>query len=216
MKSLVSASLLGCGLAELGSEIKSIEQAGADWLHFDVMDGVFVDNISFGAPVLKAVKAAADIPLDTHLMITDPIRYIDVYAELGSDIITFHCEAAEDPHAVIDRIHSHGIKAGISLRPATPASAVKPYLDSVDLVLVMTVDPGFGGQKFNPDTLEKIREIKGLLEDMGRSEVYIQVDGGINGSTVQLCRDAGANVMVSGTYIFDAPDRAAAVESLKI
>lgn len=216
MKSLVSASLLGCDLADLRSEIKSIEQAGADWLHCDVMDGVFVNNISFGAPVLKCIKGAADIPVDTHLMITDPIRYIDVYAELGSDIITFHCEAASDPQAVIDRIHSHGIKAGISLRPATPVSAVQPFLESVDMVLVMTVDPGFGGQKFNPDMPEKIREIRRLLDDMGRSEVYIQVDGGINGRTVQLCRDAGANVMVSGTYIFDAEDRAEAVRSLQI
>lgn len=216
MKSLVSASLLGCDLAALGSEIKSIEQAGADWLHCDVMDGVFVDNISFGTPVLACIKRSADIPLDTHLMITDPIRYVDNYADLGSDIITFHCEAASDPQAVIDRIHSHGIKAGISLRPVTPVSMLEPYLGSVDLVLVMTVDPGFGGQSFMPEMLEKIRAVRSRLEEMGRSEVYIEVDGGINDKTVKLCREAGANVMVSGSYIFEAQDRAAAVESLKI
>lgn len=216
MKSLVSASLLGCDLAALGSEIKSIEQAGADWLHCDVMDGVFVNNISFGTPVLKCIKSSADIPLDTHLMITDPIRYVDNYAELGSDIITFHCEAAGDPQAVIDRIHSHGIKAGVSLRPATPVAEIEPYLESVDLVLVMTVDPGFGGQAFMTETLDKIRTVRSKLAELGRSEVYIEVDGGINADTVKLCRDAGANVMVSGSYIFEAQDRSAAVESLKI
>lgn len=211
---LVSASLLGCGLGTLAQEIKEIEAAGSDWLHFDVMDGIFVPNISFGQPVLKAVKKAANTPIDTHLMITDPIRYIDDFVKAGSDLVTFHVESTDDADAVIDRIHKNGAKAGISIKPNTPAGAIEKYIGSVEMVLVMTVEPGFGGQGFISETVSKIAQVRKMVEASGR-EVYIEVDGGINAETAKICRDAGANVLVSGSYFFAAQDKAAAVRAVK-
>lgn len=214
MNTLISASLLGCDLADVKSDIERAETAGTDWLHYDVMDGIFVPSISFGMPVLKGIKKYAKAPIDTHLMIVEPIRYVDEFADLGSDVITFHVEAATDPQAVIDKIRAKGVKAGISIKPKTPVSAVKPYLECVDLILVMTVEPGFGGQSFMEETVDKIKEVRQLIERSGR-EIYLQVDGGINAKTAEVCRNAGADVLVSGSYIFNAEDMSAAVGSLR-
>lgn len=214
MEIKISASLLGCDLSKISQELANVQNAGVDFIHYDVMDGTFVKNISFGEPLLKSIKKNILVPIDTHLMIVDPIRYIDNYADLGSNLITFHYEAAEDPQAVIDKIHSRGLKAGISIKPDTPVNHISQYINDVELVLVMTVYPGFGGQVFLPETLEKIKEVRELIDKSGK-EIYLQVDGGIKEQTAKLCRDAGADFLVSGSYLFGAEDRVKAINCLK-
>ena len=214
MENIISASLLGCNLADLKNEIKKAHDAKVDWLHFDVMDGCFVDNISFGLPVLKSIDKVTDMFLDVHLMIDKPEKYVEKFVDFGGDMVTFHLEATEKADEVINLIRIKGCKVGISIKPDTPAEAVFPFLDKVDMVLVMTVEPGFGGQAFIKSTLSKISEIRNEITKRGL-KVYLQVDGGINGETVKYVTEAGADVIVSGSYLFGASDMAQAVRSLR-
>ena len=198
MKTL-APSILAADLLNLGKEIEKIEKSGAKYVHIDIMDGVFVPNISYGMPVISAVRKATDLVLDVHLMITKPNRYFKEFIDCGSDIITFHFEALEKDEikAACDFIHSHGKKVGISIKPLTPAKEILPFLDMIDMVLVMTVEPGFGGQSFMEDTMEKVKIIREQCPN-----IDIQVDGGINKTTIKIANDAGANIFVLGTAFF--------------
>ncbi len=211
---ILAPSILSADFTILGQQIKETEAAGAQYLHFDVMDGIFVPSISFGLPVLKSIRKASKQVYDVHLMIEEPIRYIEQFAESGADIITFHVEAASDSREVIDKIRSLGKKVGLAIKPKTPVEAVVPYLEHIDMLLVMTVEPGFGGQSFMPETVDKIRKIRERVSSLG-IEADIEVDGGINDKTASIVLNAGANVLVSGSYLFKSDDMKAAAAVLR-
>jgi len=210
----IAPSILAADFADLGSEIQSI--SNADYVHFDVMDGVFVSNISFGLPVLSAVRKVTDMVLDVHLMIDSPSKYATRFAEAGGDIITFHVEAEEPDktHQTIQKIQKLGKKAGLSIKPDTPAKVLLPYIDILDLVLVMTVEPGYGGQEFITAMLPKISEVRSVI-DSRKLDCELEVDGGINHETAKLCVEAGANVLVVGSDVFAATDRATHINELR-
>ncbi len=214
MNNKVSVSILSADLMHMEKDLHRIENSGADMLHFDVMDGVFVRNISFGQPLLKAVNKVTDMHLDVHLMITDPIKYISDFGKFGADTITFHIESQSDASAAIKAIKETGAKAGLALKPGTPFSEAVPYMKDIDMLLIMTVEPGFGGQAFMADMLPKIREAHEYIT-CNSLDIPIQVDGGINSETVKLCRDAGASIMVAGSYLFSNEDMKASVSTLK-
>ncbi len=215
MKNILSPSILSADFLRLGEQIREVEKAGVPYLHFDVMDGVFVPSISYGMPVLKAVRKGTDIFLDVHLMIVDPERYVKDFAESGADMITFHIEATKDPEEVIRRIRECGRKAGIAIKPATPVEVLKPYLDHIDMALVMTVEPGFGGQKLIPECLDKVKELRGICDGMGL-DLDIQVDGGIGAGNLKEVLGYGANVIVAGSAVFNGNAQEKALELLEI
>lgn len=207
---IISPSMLSADFSRLGDELVRVEKAGADWVHLDVMDGAFVPNITFGPPVIKAIRGLSKIPFDAHLMIEDPIRYIDDFADAGCDLITVHCEASGDIHGAIARIRDRDLRPGISISPETGVDALEEFLPEVDLVLVMTVRPGFGGQSFVQDSVHKISWVKEWSKKNGR-DLLVSVDGGINEETAKVCLRAGVDVIVAGTYLFRAKDMGLAI-----
>ena len=209
----ISASVLGADLLRLGEEIETAERSGVQWLHLDHMDGHFTPNISFGPDFVRAIRKKTDLFLDVHLMFTNPMEYIDVYCRAGSDMITVHAEADDDPLRVINRIRMNGKKAGISINPHTPPDRIRHLLEYVDMVLVMTVEPGFGGQKLREYCLGKISVIRDMIQKTGR-DILIEVDGGVKMDNARRVIEAGADVLVMGTGIFVAEDPAAVVRTI--
>lgn len=210
-KIIISPSILSADFANLERDIKRVEDAGADWIHVDVMDGHFVPNITIGVPVVKSIKKVTNLPLDVHLMIENPEKYIEPFAKAGADILTFHYEAVKDIQLIVDLIKSFGIKAGMSIKPKTSPDEILKYLEILDLFLVMTVEPGFGGQSFMEDCAEKIPVIKRHAPE----NLIIQVDGGINAQTAKICTSYGANSLVAGNYIYKSGNIISAVQSLR-
>ena len=201
----IAPSILSADFANLGRDIVSLSDWNADWVHFDVMDGHFVPNMSFGPPICAAIRPLTKLPIDVHLMVEDPTRFIPWFQKAGADIITIHVEAERHLHRALQQIHEGGCKAGVVLNPGTPALAVKEVLPYCDLVLVMSVNPGYGGQKFIPESLEKIAELRQMINQRGLA-TEIEVDGGVNPETAKLCIDAGATVLVAGSAVFLAKD----------
>jgi ribulose-phosphate 3-epimerase len=210
----IAPSILSADFARLGEEITAVEKAGADYIHIDVMDGHFVPNITIGPLIVEAIRPVTKLPLDVHLMIDNPDQYIEAFAKAGADYITVHVEASRHLHRTIQHIKSFGIKAGVVLNPATPVDSIQHVLADIDMVLLMSVNPGFGGQKFIPEVLPKIRKVKEMADSKGR-EIEIEIDGGVNPETAKLCIEAGANVLVAGSAIYNQENYEAAISLIR-
>ena len=214
---ILSPSILAADPMNMQKDLENAAQAGAKWLHIDVMDGTFVPNLSFGYSTVKAVDGISDLVLDVHLMIEKPIRYVEHFCKAGSDILTIHVEAdtPENTKAALEQIRTMGVKPGIVLKPKTPAEALAPYLPLVDLVLVMTVEPGFGGQKFMADMMPKVKQLRAMLDEVNPS-CHLEVDGGVDLVTGEICKENGADVLVAGSAFFGSKDRPAFVKAIEI
>ena len=209
----IAPSILSADFANLEAAIHNLEKNKADWVHVDVMDGIFVPNITIGIPVVKAIRGITDLPLDVHLMIDRPIRYVEDFVKAGADFVTIHVEADQPQNTLeaLDKIHALGCKAGIVLKPKTPAEAAIPYLEKCDMILVMTVEPGFGGQKFMADMMPKVQQLREWMDDIN-PDCHIEVDGGVDANTHTICKENGADVLVAGSAYFNAADRPAFVK----
>lgn len=210
----IAPSILSADFSKLGEEIKDVERGGADYIHVDVMDGHFVPNITIGPLIVEAIRPVTKLPLDVHLMIENPDQYVEAFAKAGADYITVHVEACRHLHRTIQNIKAQGVKAGVVLNPATPADSLQHIIEDVDMVLLMSVNPGFGGQKFIPSVLTKIKQVKEMADSKGL-QLEIEVDGGVNTETAKLCIEAGANVLVAGSAVYNQPDRKKAIEALR-
>lgn len=210
----IAPSILSADFSRLGAEIEDVERGGADYIHVDVMDGHFVPNITIGPLIVEAIRPVTKLPLDVHLMIENPDAFIGTFAKMGADIITVHAEACPHLHRTIQLIKSEGVKAGVVLNPHTPADVIKHVIDELDMVLLMTVNPGFGGQSFIHSVLPKITEIAEMVKDRGLN-TEIEVDGGVNAETAKLCIEAGANVLVAGSAIYNQQDRMKAIREIR-